>query len=311
MAAMPDLETLPAWAVALLQLALIAVVALVVFAIVRRTIGLATDHLLERRQAEAAGQGGVTPVELERRVRTIGRLAVRVAGAVILIMAALMALGLFDIDVAPALAGLGVVGIAVGFGAQSLIRDWLAGIFIVVENHYSQGDVIRVAGVEGVVEDFSLRRTTLRDLDGTVHTVPNGQIIVASNLTRLWARVNLDVAVAYDTDIDRATQLINGVGDEMSADDEWKDRLLEPPKVVRVSAFADSAVTLKVLGQVRAAEQWAVAGELRKRILAAFAKNGIEIPFPHRVIVSRGAASDGGTTHEDRATRDEKRAAVD
>jgi small conductance mechanosensitive channel len=171
------------------------------------------------------------------------------------------------------------------------VRDWLAGIFVVLENQYNQGDVVRIAGVEGVVEDFSLRRTTLRDLDGTVHTVPNGQIIVASNLTRLWARVNLDVSVAYDTEIDRATAIINRVGEELHADAEWGPRLLEAPRVIRVSSLADSAVTLKVLGQVQAAQQWAVAGELRKRILAAFVRERIEIPFPHRVIVNR---SEGG-----------------
>lgn len=288
---MPALDTIPLWALAALRLGLIALVAVVVYALVVRAVGLAVRHLIERREAEGAGDGGSTPVEMERRVRTIGRLAVRVAGAVIVIIAALMALGLFAIDIGPALAGLGVIGIAVGFGAQSLIKDWLAGIFIVVENHYSQGDVVRIAGVEGVVEDFSLRRTTLRDLDGTVHTVPNGHIEVASNLTRLWARVNLDVSVAYDTDIDRATQLINRVGEELAEDEEWQPRLLEAPKVVRIAALADSAVTLKVLGQVRAAEQWAVAGELRKRILAAFARSGIEIPFPHRVIVNRGGSA--------------------
>jgi small conductance mechanosensitive channel len=152
--------------------------------------------------------------------------------------------------------------------------------------------VVRLAGVEGVVEDFSLRRTTLRDLDGTVHTVPNGQITVASNMTRLWARVNLDVGVAYDTDIDRAVEIIDRVGAELHADPEWGERMIEAPTVARVNALDDSAVTLKVLGQVRAAQQWAVTGELRKRILDAFGREGIEIPFPHRVIVSRGGATD-------------------
>lgn len=146
---------------------------------------------------------------------------------------------------------------------------------------------MRIADVDGVVEDFSLRRTTLRDLDGTVHTVPNGQITVASNMTRLWARVNLDISVAYDTDIDRATELIDEVGTQLLADETWGPGLLEAPSVMRVNALADSDVTLKVLGQVRAAEQWAVAEELRKRILAAFGRQGIEIPYPHQVIVSR------------------------
>jgi len=224
-------------------------------------------------------------------MHTIGRLLVRITGATIAVVAVLMSLQLFGIDIGPAVAGLGVVGIAVGFGAQTLIRDWLAGIFIVLENQYSQGDVVSIAGVEGKVEDFSLRRTTLRDLSGTVHTVPNGQITVASNMTRLFARVNMDISVAYDTDLDLASELIDRVGDDMLADPEWGNRMLEAPRVVRVDALADSSVTLKVLGEVRAAEQWAVGGELRKRILAAFNRGGIEIPFPHRVVVNRSGAA--------------------
>jgi small conductance mechanosensitive channel len=186
-----------------------------------------------------------------------------------------------------------VVGIAVGLGAQTLVRDWLAGVFIVLENQYSAGDVVAIAGVEGTVEDFSLRRTTLRDLDGTVHSVPNGQIVVASNHTRVWARVNLDIGVAYDTDIERASAIIDAIGTDLAADPEWRDRLLETPTVVRINALGDSGLTLKVLGQVRAAEQWAVAGELRKRILAAFSREGIGVPYPRRVMVTRGAARPG------------------
>ncbi len=290
MPAMPALPDLPDSVETVLRIGLIALVALAAFVGVRWAIELAVRHLLERRSAEGGGQNEA-PVELERRINTVGRLLVRVAGAIVAVIAVLMVLNEFGVDIGPAVAGLGVVGIAVGFGAQTLVKDWLAGIFIVLENQYSQGDVVRIAGVDGVVEDFSLRRTTLRDLDGTVHTVPNGQISVASNLTRLWARVNLDVGVAYGTDIDRAASIINAVGEQLQLDPEWSARLLEAPTVVRVDALADSAVTLKVLGQVRAAEQWAVAGELRKRILAAFAKEGIEIPFPHRVVVSRPGSS--------------------
>ena len=286
---MIELPTLPETAIPYLRVALIAVVALVAWAFLRIAVRVSTRGLIERRALEADA-ATMPPLELERRVNTIGRLIMRIGGAVIVIIAVLMALGQFSIDIGPAVAGLGVVGIAVGFGAQTLIRDWLAGIFVVLENQYSEGDVVRIGGVEGVVESFGLRRTTLRDLDGTVHSVPNGHIAVASNLTRLWARVNLDISVAYDTDIDAATDLINSVGEEMQSDEEWGPRLLEAPKVMRVSALADSAVTLKVLGQVRAAEQWAVAGELRKRILAAFGRSGVEIPFPHQVIVTRAGA---------------------
>jgi small-conductance mechanosensitive channel len=281
-----DLPDLPASVESILRVTLIVVAALAAFLILRKGVEVGVRGVMERRSAEATDDD-TPPHELERRVNTIARLAVRIGLVIIVTIAALMALDEFGVEIGPAIAGLGVVGIAVGFGAQTLIRDWLAGIFIVLENQYSEGDVVRIAGVEGVVEAFSLRRTTLRDLDGTVHTVPNGQITVASNLTRLWARVNLDVSVAYDTDIDRATEIINDVGRELLADADWAPRLLEAPGVVRVSAVSDSSVALKVLGQVRAAEQWAVAGELRKRILAAFSREGLAVPFPHQVIVTR------------------------
>jgi small-conductance mechanosensitive channel len=281
---------LPAWTATGLQVGGILILAIIAVVAVRIGVRVSIRQLLEARAAEA-GAGVLPPVELERRVTTIGHLVVRVVASLILAVAGLMILSRFGVDIGPAIAGLGVVGIAVGFGAQTLIKDWLAGIFVVLENQYSQGDVVRIAGVEGVVEDFSLRRTALRDLDGTLHTVPNGQITVASNMTRLWARVNLDIGVAYDTDIAAATELINGVGEVLAADPDWSDRLIEAPTVVRVQALADSGVTLKVLGQVKAAAQWDVAGELRKRILAAFTDAGIEIPYPHRVIVNR---SEGG-----------------
>jgi small conductance mechanosensitive channel len=276
-----DLEP---WMETALKVAAIVLVGALAIWGVRPAIGTAVRHLLERR-AEAEGQ--LTADDLERRVRTLQRLAARIATALIVVVAVLMVLDEFGISIGPAVAGLGVVGIAVGFGAQTLIRDWLAGVFIILENQYSAGDVVRISGVDGVVEEFSLRRTTLRDLDGTVHTVPNGAIVVASNMTRGWARVNLDISVAYDTDIDRASAVIDRVGHSLTEGEAWRDRVIEPPSVQRVNALGDSAVTLKVLGQVRPAEQWAVAGELRKRILAAFAAEGIEIPYPHQVMVTR------------------------
>jgi small conductance mechanosensitive channel len=165
-----------------LAVALIALGAAIALVAVRIGFAAMAAGVLARRPA--AGQGPMTPGELELRVRTLQRLAIRIAASVIVIVAALMILDQFAVDIGPAIAGLGVVGIAVGLGAQTLVKDWLAGIFIVLENQFSAGERVRIAGVEGVVEDFSLRRTTLRDTDGTVHTVPNGQIIVASNLSR-------------------------------------------------------------------------------------------------------------------------------
>jgi small conductance mechanosensitive channel len=170
------------WVVTARNVALILLAAGIGFIAVRVAINAAVAGVLDRRGRQA--EGPMSPMELERRVRTLQRLAMRIAGSVIVVIAALMILEEFTIDIGPAVAGLGVAGIAVGLGAQTLVKDWLAGIFIVLENQYSAGDRVRIAGVEGEVEDFSLRRTTLRDADGTVHTVPNGQIIVASNLSR-------------------------------------------------------------------------------------------------------------------------------
>jgi len=190
-------------------------------------------------------------------------------------------------------AGLGVVGIAVGFGAQSLVRDYLNGALILIENQYSKGDVVSIAGVSGAVEDFSLRRTTLRDLDGIVHTVPNGEIKVASNRTRTWARINQNVTVAFGTDIDKAIEVVEELGKTMAADPIWKRRILEPPRVERVESIDERGVTLKILGTVRASEQWAAGGEFRKLLLEAFAKNGIRLPRPPQVFVAQSEATEG------------------
>jgi small conductance mechanosensitive channel len=217
-------------------------------------------------------------VELERRVRTIGRLVVRLAGAVIGVIAVLMALDLFGIDIGPAVAGLGVVGIAVGLGAQALVRDWLAGIFIVLENQFSAGDVVRLADVEGVVEDFSLRRTTLRDLDGTIHSVPNGHIVVASNMTRVWTPVTIDVAVSDAGDLGRAGEVVERTGIVLHADPDWGARLLGSPKLAGGERPADGSQRLRVLAQVRATDRRAVQAELRARLVAALADAGIDVP---------------------------------
>lgn len=292
---MTDLQ-LPNWAVTAFQVGAIVAVAIIGYALLRAGARIGVRHLLDRRPATT--ESVLPEVELQRRIATIERLTVRVGAGLITVIALLMVLAVFDIEIGPAVAGLGVVGIAVGLGAQTLVKDWLAGIFVVLENQYSAGDVVTIAGVDGMVEDFSLRRTTVRDLDGTVHSVPNGQIVVASNHTRVWARVNLDIGVTYDADIERASAIIDRVGAALAEDPAWSDRLIEVPAVVRINALTDSGVTLKVLGQVRAAEQWAVAGELRKRILAAFSEAGIEVPYPRRLMVTRPSAAGGGDAGE-------------
>jgi moderate conductance mechanosensitive channel len=176
------MSDLPESAELVLRIALIALIALAAIVALRVGVNVGVRHVVEHRSTSS---GGLLPPEgLEGRVRTVGDLIVRVGGAVILVIAALMVLGELGIDIGPAIAGLGLVGIAAGLGAQTLVRDWLAGIFVVLENQYSYGDLVRIGGVEGTVEEFSLRRTLLRDADGSTHSVPNGQILVATRLSR-------------------------------------------------------------------------------------------------------------------------------
>ena len=255
--------------------------------------------LLDRETTEGTAQE-LSAVEIRKRMDTLETLGTNVIRLFVFLIALVMILGELDLDIGPAIAGLGVVGIAVGFGTQSIVRDYFTGALILIENQFSKGDVVTIAGVSGTVEDFSLRRTTLRDLDGVVHTVPNGEVKVASNRTRVWARINQDVTVAYGTDIENATRVVNDVGRAMAADPEWRRRVMEPPHVERIEALGEYGITIKVLGLVRATEQWAASGELRKRLLAAFATHGIEIPRPQRVVLAREPSVDpftpGGAT---------------
>ena len=280
----------------LLPIALIVVIALILIRIADTLLTGLVKALLDRETSEGTAQE-LSAVEIRKRMDTIDQLGTKSVRAFILLIALIMVLAKLRLDVGPAIAGLGIVGIAVGFGAQSLVKDYFNGTLILIENQFSKGDVVSIAGVTGSVEDFSLRRTTLRDLDGVVHTVPNGEIRVASNRTRVWARINLNVTVAYGTDIENATQVVNDVGRGMAEDPDWRRRVMEPPHIERVEALAEYGITLKILGLVRAPEQWAAAGELRKRLLAAFATHGIEIPRPQRVVLTRDVAQ-GATPSE-------------
>jgi small conductance mechanosensitive channel len=274
-----------------IPIVLIVVIALAVVWLARLTVRGIVRALLDRETSEGTAQE-LSAVEVKKRMDTLEGLATNVIRVFVVVIAGAMILSELDFDIAPAVAGLGIVGIAVGFGTQSIVRDYFTGALILVENQFSKGDVVTIAGVSGTVEDFSLRRTTLRDLDGVVHTVPNGEIKVASNRTRVWARINQDVTVAYGTDIERATRVVDDVGRALAADPEWRRRVMEPPRVERVEALGEYGITLKILGMVRAPEQWAAGGELRKRLLAAFATHGVEIPRPQRVVLARDPAID-------------------
>jgi small-conductance mechanosensitive channel len=273
----------------------IVIVALIVVRMAHVFVRGIARALLNRENTEGSAQE-LTAVELKKRQDTIEALASNVIRFFVVVIAGLMVLEtVFSLDIGPAIAGLGIAGIAVGLGTQHLVRDYLNGALILIENQYAKGDVVRVAGVSGVVEDFTLRRTTLRDQDGTVHTIPNGEITVASNLTRVYARVNQDVQVVYGTDIEKATAVVGMVGAAMAGDADWGPRILEAPAVERVVALGEYGVTLWVVAKVKASEQWAVGGELRKRLLTAFSEAGIEIPQAQRLTLARAEAADQPT----------------
>jgi moderate conductance mechanosensitive channel len=288
----PPLSTFLEWLrVGGLRIAVIVIVAFVTIRVSTLIVHSVLKALLDREATEGTAQE-LSAVEVKKRMDTLDELGGRVVRFFVLTIAGIMILSALDLDIGPAIAGLGVVGIAVGFGAQSLVRDYLNGVLILIENQYSKGDVVSIAGVSGAVEDFSLRRTTLRDLDGVVHTVPNGEVKVASNRTRTWARINQNVTVAFGTDIDKAIEVVDELGKEMAADPVWKRRILEPPRVERVESIEERGITLKILGTVRASEQWAAGGEFRKLLLEAFARNGIQLPRPPQVVIAHPDGTD-------------------
>lgn len=200
------------------------------------------------------------------------------------ILVGLMGLSELGFAVGPLLAAAGVAGLAFGFGGQYLIRDLISGLFIIMENQYRIGDVVCFDSTCGLVEDISLRMTTLRDMDGTVHHVPHGEVKQVSNLSKNFSRVNLNIGIAYNADLEHVIAVVNRVGMELTNDPDWKDMIIAPPQFLRVDDFGDSSVIIKILGDTQPIKQWDVTGELRKRIKIAFDKEGIEIPFPQRVI---------------------------
>jgi small conductance mechanosensitive channel len=203
---------------------------------------------------------------------------------VLIVLALLMILQEFGLKIGPILAGAGILGVAVGFGGQYLIKDIITGLFMILENQYRIGDVVNIDGTSGVVQEITLRKTTLRDLDGTVHHINHGSIVRVSNLSKDFARVNIEIGVAYNTDLDYLIKIIDRTGTELAEDPVFKDSIITPPKFLRVQEFADSAIVVKILGDTKPLKQWEVAGELRKRLKIAFDREGIEIPFPQTVI---------------------------
>lgn len=235
-------------------------------------------------RASVKSDENTSPEAEKKREDTLIRIFSGTLNMLVLIIAIMMVLEEAGVEVAPLIAGAGIIGLAVGFGGQYLIRDIITGLFLMLENQYRIGDVVTIEGFSGAVQDISLRKTTLRDLDGTVHHIPHGSITKVSNQSKDFARVNMNIGVGYGTDILKLEEVINRTGNELAADPAFSESIISPPQFLRINEFADSAIIVKILGDTRPLKQWEVAGELRKRLKIAFDREGIEIPFPQRVI---------------------------
>jgi small conductance mechanosensitive channel len=239
---------------------------------------------LERRR-ERGTSAEVINGRSEQRAKTVTSVLVSLVTAVVWTVAGLMVLGQLNISLAPVLAGAGVLGIMLGFGAQSVVADFLAGIFMLLEDQFGVGDVIDVGEVTGGVEKVSLRVTTIRDVNGTVWHVPNSEIHRVGNLSQLWSRAVLDIEVAYGTDLRQAEGVIQRVADDLWHDSDFTSGdILDPPEVWGVQNLGADGIAIRLVVKTDPAEQWVVARELRLRIKEAFDEAGIEIPFPQRTV---------------------------
>ncbi len=257
----------------------IAIILIVAY-IAQRASGSFVRKIVERLVVRGNG----TEQDEKKREETLIQIFSGALTVAILSIAGLTLLSEIGIAIGPILAAAGIAGVAIGFGGQYLIRDVITGVFLILENQYRVGDVVCFDKTCGLVESISLRMTQLRDLDGTVHHVPHGEIKIVSNLSKEFARVNLNVGVSYSADIEHVEKVVNRVGKELAEDSKWKEKIIKAPEFVRIDKFGDSAIDIKILGETKPLEQWGVTGELRKRIKIAFDKEGIEIPFPQRVV---------------------------
>ncbi len=249
---------------------------------------------------ETAAAWAVHQERRDQRAEALGTLAESVVRVVVWGFAILTALGTVGINLAPLIAGAGVLGVAIGFGAQDLVKDFLSGVLMLIEDQYGVGDVIDAGDAVGVVEEVSLRTTRIRDVGGTVWHVPNGSIARVGNMTQEWSRMLLDVGVAYETDVDRAIDLLHGVLERFQARDDVREMLLdEPMEIWGVNDLGDSSVAIRVVAKTVPGQQWALGRLFRQVVKRELDAAGIEIPYPqrtvwHRTVPGGAALPDGG-----------------
>ncbi|HKI84064.1 MAG TPA: mechanosensitive ion channel family protein [Candidatus Krumholzibacteria bacterium] len=262
-----------------LRVLLVLVVFWIAMSLVKMGLRRLEENLVRRGK-----ETGDVPNEAEKRAETLVRLLRQAVLIMLWIVAGLVVLRQFGVEIGPILASAGVAGVAVGFGAQNLVRDIISGFFMILENQVRVGDVAIINGTGGLVEQINFRTIILRDLSGTVHVFPNGTVNTMSNMTREWSAYVYDIGVAYKEDVDEVIQLIQKVGAELKEDSHYGPLMVADLEVFGVDNFADSAVVIKGRLRTKPIKQWEVGREFRRRIKHAFDKAGIEIPFPHRSI---------------------------
>jgi small conductance mechanosensitive channel len=227
----------------------------------------------------------------EKRVKTLTGMLRTICLTLVWVVGIVMSLDQIGLDITPILAGAGIVGLAVGFGAQNLVRDIINGFFMILENQVRVGDVAVVNGTGGLVEAISFRTITLRDLSGTVHIFPNGTVTTLANMTKEWSAYVMEIGVAYKEDTDRVTEIMREVGEDLRQDPQVGRKMLEPIEIMGVDAFGESEVVIKARIKTLPIEQWGVGREYRRRLKKAFDRENIEIPFPHRTLYMGEASS--------------------
>jgi len=289
----------------------ILLVAAVALRIIRRALGRVIARAKEPAPTLPAGLGGgflrrdevadeetaemlrVHQERREQRAEALGTLAESVVRVVVWGFAVLTALGTVGIDLAPLIAGAGVLGVAIGFGAQDIVKDFLSGVLMLIEDQYGVGDVIDAGEATGVVEEVSLRTTRIRDVNGTVWHVPNGSITRVGNLTQEWSRMILDVGVAYETDVDQAIEVLHGVLERFQAREDVQAMLLgEPMEIWGVNDLGDSSIAIRVVAKTVPGQQWALGRLFRQVVKRELDSAGIEMPYPQRTVWHRTVAGD-------------------
>lgn len=291
------LDSVPGWLASAGRVLFVLSAAYAATFVARRLVRTATASALAVMQGRAGGPAS----ELEKRARTIIGIAHRTLVTMLWSVATVMALEELGFDIRPILAGAGVAGLAVGFGAQNLVRDVISGFFLLIENQIRVNDVAIINGTGGLVEEINLRTTVLRSVDGVVHVFPNGAITTLSNMTRDYSYYVLDVGVAYKEDTDRVAQVLREIVEGMRAEEQFTNLILEPLEVQGVDRFTDSAVIVKARVKTQPMQQWTVGREVNRRIKKRFDELGIEIPFPQRTL---HLASDEGPVRLQTATLD-------